>query len=96
MWSHRKKSIGVRSGDMGGQTIDLPRPIISGRGKLFLNKQPSSLTPVLIHIFTPHQQMADTISLLIRDPLHTIMQGTVTEITVAGALIMKPNISTKI
>jgi len=35
--------------------------------------------------------MADTLSLLLLDPLHTIMQGTVIEITVAGVLIMKPN-----
>jgi hypothetical protein len=35
--------------------------------------------------------MADIISLLLLDPLHTIMQGTVIEITVAGALIIKPN-----
>ena len=35
--------------------------------------------------------MADALSLLVLDPLHTIMQGTVIEITVAGALIMKPN-----
>jgi hypothetical protein len=35
--------------------------------------------------------MADTLSLLVPDPLHTITQGTVTEITVAGTLIMKPN-----
>jgi hypothetical protein len=35
--------------------------------------------------------MADTLSLLVLDPLHTIMQATVLEITVAGALIMKPN-----
>jgi len=45
----------------------------------------------MIHIFTPLQKMADTLSLLVLDPLHSIMQGTVTEITVAGALIMKPN-----
>jgi len=35
--------------------------------------------------------MADTLSVLVLDPLHMIMQGTVIEITVAGALIMKPN-----
>jgi hypothetical protein len=35
--------------------------------------------------------MADTLSLLVLEPLHKIMQGTVIEITVAGALIMKPN-----
>jgi len=35
--------------------------------------------------------MSDTLSLLVLVPLHTIMQGTVIEITVAGALIMKPN-----
>lgn len=35
--------------------------------------------------------MADTLSLLVLDPLHTIRQGTVTEITVARALIIKPN-----
>jgi len=35
--------------------------------------------------------MADTLSLLVLDPLHTIMQGTIIEITVAGALIMTPN-----
>jgi len=35
--------------------------------------------------------MADTLSLLVPDPLHTIMQGTFIEITVAGALIIKPN-----
>jgi len=37
--------------------------------------------------------MADTLSLLVLDPVHMIMQGTVIEITVAGALIMKPNCS---
>jgi len=37
--------------------------------------------------------MADTLSLLVLDPLHTIMQRTVVEITVAGALIMKPKCS---
>jgi len=35
--------------------------------------------------------MTDTLSLVPLDPLHTIMQGTVIEIIVAGALIMKPN-----
>ena len=55
------------------------------------NKTTAFVTPVLIHYFTLHQQMADTLSLLVLDPLHTIMQGTVIEITVAGALIMKPN-----
>jgi len=35
--------------------------------------------------------MSDTLSLLVLVPLHTIMQGTVIEITVAGALKMKPN-----
>jgi hypothetical protein len=35
--------------------------------------------------------MADKLSVLVLDPLHTIMHGTVTEITVAGALIVKPN-----
>jgi len=35
--------------------------------------------------------MADTLSVLVLDPLHTIMQGTVIEITVEGSLIMKPN-----
>jgi len=35
--------------------------------------------------------MADTLSLWALDPLHMIMQWTVIEITVAGALIMKPN-----
>jgi uncharacterized protein YjhX (UPF0386 family) len=35
--------------------------------------------------------MADTLSLLVLDPLHTIMQGTAIEITVAGDLIMKLN-----
>jgi len=59
--------------------------------KLLSNKTAVFVTPVLIHIFTPHQQMADTLSLLFLDPLHPIMQGTVIEITVAGALIMKPN-----
>jgi len=34
--------------------------------------------------------MADRLSLLVLEPLHMIMQGTVIEITVAGALIMKP------
>jgi hypothetical protein len=35
--------------------------------------------------------MADTFSFLVLDPLHMIMKGTVIEITVARALIMKPN-----
>jgi hypothetical protein len=35
--------------------------------------------------------MADTLSLLVLDALHSIMQVTVIEITVTGALIMKPN-----
>jgi hypothetical protein len=35
--------------------------------------------------------MADTLSLLVLDPLCTTMQGTVIDITVAEALIMKPN-----
>ena len=35
--------------------------------------------------------MADTLSVLVLDPLHTIVQGTVIGITLAGALIMKPN-----
>jgi uncharacterized protein YjhX (UPF0386 family) len=35
--------------------------------------------------------MADTLYLLLLEPLHTIMQGTLIEITVARALIMKPN-----
>jgi hypothetical protein len=35
--------------------------------------------------------MADKFSLIFLDPLHSIMQGTVIEITVAGALIIKPN-----
>ena len=62
----------------------IPFKLVSHQSNVFI-------PPVLIHIFTPHQQMADTLSLLFLDPLHTIMQGTVTEITVAGALIMKPN-----
>ena len=37
--------------------------------------------------------MADKLSLRVLDPLHTTMQGTFTEITVAGALIMEPNCS---
>jgi len=45
----------------------------------------------VIDIFTAHQQLADTLSLLVLDALHTIMQGTAIEIPVAGALIMKPN-----
>jgi len=28
MWINRKKSIGVRSGDLGGQAIGTPRPIL--------------------------------------------------------------------
>ena len=40
----------------------------------------------------PHQQMADPL-LLILDPLHMIMQGTVIEITIAGASIIKPTFS---
>ena len=59
--------------------------------KLLSNKTTVFVTAVLIHIFTPHQQMADTLSVLVLDPLHMKMQGTVIEITVAGALIMKPN-----
>jgi hypothetical protein len=35
--------------------------------------------------------MADTISLLVLDTLQSIMQGTVIESTVAGALVMQPN-----
>ena len=35
--------------------------------------------------------MADTLSLLVLEPLHMIRQRTVIEITVAGALIMKSN-----
>jgi len=35
--------------------------------------------------------MADTLSVLVLDPLYKIMQWTIIEITVAGALIMKPN-----
>jgi len=35
--------------------------------------------------------MADTLSLLVLDQLYKIMQWTVLDITVAGALIMKPN-----
>ena len=58
--------------------------------KLLGNKTNVFVTAVLIHIFTLHQQMADTLSVLVLDPLHTIMQGTVIEVTVAGALIMKP------
>jgi len=59
--------------------------------KLVSKKTTVFVAAVLLHIFTTHQQMADTISLLVLDPLHTVMQGTVIEITVAGALIMKPN-----
>jgi len=59
--------------------------------KLLSNKTTVFVTAVLFHIFTAHQQMADTLSVLVLDPMHTIMQGTVIEITVAGALIMKPN-----
>jgi len=40
--------------------------------KLLSNKTAVFVTPVLIHIFTPHQQMADTLSLLLLDPLHPI------------------------
>jgi hypothetical protein len=54
--------------------------------KLLSNKTTVFVTPVLIHIFTPHQQMADTLSLVFLYPLHTIIQGTNIEITVAGAL----------
>jgi len=35
--------------------------------------------------------MADTLSVLVLNPLHMITQRTVIEITVAGALIMKPS-----
>jgi len=59
--------------------------------KLLSNQTTVFITPVLIHIFTLHQQMADTHSLLFLDELYKIMQWTVIEITVAGALIMKPN-----
>jgi hypothetical protein len=59
--------------------------------KLLSNKTTVFVTPVLIHIFTLHQQMADTLSLLDLDPLHTVMRGMVIEITVAGASIMQPN-----
>jgi hypothetical protein len=59
--------------------------------KSLSNQTAVYITPVLIHIVTPHQQMADTLSLLILDPLHIIIQRTVIEITVAGALIMKTN-----
>ena len=38
--------------------------------------------------------MADTLSLLL-NPLHSIMQGNFTEITAAGALIIKPNCCNK-
>jgi len=54
------------------------------------NKPTVFVTAVQIHIFTAHQQMADTFCTVL-DTLHTLMQGTVIEITVAGALIMKPN-----
>jgi len=59
--------------------------------KLLSNQTTVLITPVMIHIFTPHQQMADTLSLLVLDQLYKKMQWTVIEITVAGALIMKPN-----
>ena len=59
--------------------------------KLLCNKTTVFLTPVLINIFTLHKKVTDTFSLLDLDPLHTIIQRTVTEITVAGALIRKPN-----
>jgi hypothetical protein len=35
--------------------------------------------------------MSDIFSLLVLAPLHPIMQGTILEITVAGALIMNQN-----
>jgi len=35
--------------------------------------------------------MADTLSVLVLDPLHSIMEVTAIEITVARALIMNPN-----
>jgi len=63
--------------------------------KLLSNKTTVFVTPVLIHIFTLHQQMADTLSLLVLDQLHTIMRGMVIEITVAGASILQPNFSAK-
>ena len=50
--------------------------------KLLSNKTTVFVTSVLSHTFTPHQQMADTFSLLLPDPIHTIMQRTVIEITV--------------
>jgi hypothetical protein len=35
--------------------------------------------------------MTDTLSFLVLDPLHMIMERKVIKITVAGALVMKPN-----
>jgi hypothetical protein len=37
MWPHRKKSIGVRSGDLVGQAVGLPCPIqiIVSSGEIF-------------------------------------------------------------
>jgi hypothetical protein len=51
-----------------------------------------SWPPVLIHIFTPHQQMADTHFLhwFLTNYTHNA-RGSYREITVARALIMKPN-----
>ena len=51
MWPHRKKSIGVKSGDLGGQAVGPPSPIqrslLSG-GEMFIPKRisfPISLRP---------------------------------------------------
>jgi hypothetical protein len=58
---------------------------------LLTNKTTVFVSPVPTHISTQHQQIADTLSVLGLDPLHTIMQWTVIEITVAGALTTKQN-----